>query len=446
MTLENLAPELISIILRNVDSPRELHDMISSSPLCLNVFSKTPESFLSSVIRNSVPMDNLRHLLAVHQTPSPATKSTVSEFLQNYFNGSWSFDFPTKKSELVLLCRLYNRMTFMISCYTECMCRLGLIDSVLILTSTECIRLQRAYLRFEIYCRVFPANNYFPFQTVSANDEFSSVEQFDLFITRLSPWEVEEIACVELHVTLMIRDYIDELESQFMSTADMYARLAWPLLCEPEPGAEIDNETERNRERDNLIELKTLDQTRLSLFSKMGRYHSSDNISYMASLGLDFIYDLCTAGEGRSELIRSNCQYSREFLPGALRYSPTWPPDHRYEETASLKNDPLCSNLGYLIFGRFRDDDRMYKPITTTGGRYSGVRQLGYVFWDSKRILCPKIYNKLEDMKWLLWQDINFRFHPGAQLGAGERLDGVKIHRDHMQKLERDFGCLDRPH
>ncbi|CVK85145.1 uncharacterized protein FMAN_02055 [Fusarium mangiferae] len=448
MTLENLAPELISIILRNVDSPRELHDMISASPLCLNVFSKTPESFLSSVIRNSVPTDILRHLIAVHQTPSPATKSTVSEFLQKYFNGAWSFDFPTKKSELVLLCRHYNRMTFMISCYTEYMCRLGLVDSVLILTSTECIRLRRAFLRFEIYCRVFPANNYFPFQTVSANDEFSSVEQFDLFITRLSPWEVEEIACVELYITLMIRDYIDELESQFMSTADMYARLAWPLLSEPEPepGAEIDNETERNRERDNLIELKTLDQTSLSLFSKIGRYHSSDNISYMTSLGLDFIYDLCTTGEGRSELIRSNCQYSREFLPGALRYSPTWPPDHQYEETASLKNDPSCSNLGYLIFGRFRDDDRMYKPITTTGGRYSGVRQLGYVFWDSKRILCPKIYNKLEDMKWLLWQDINFRFHPGAQLGAGERLDGVKIHRDHMQKLERDFGCLNRPH
>lgn len=246
----------------------------------------------------------------------------------------------------------------------------------------------------------------------------------------------------------MIRDYIHELESQFMSTADMYARLAWPLLSEPEPelepGAEIDNETERNRERDNLIELKALDQTRLPLFSKMGRYHSSNNISYMTSLALDFIYDLCTAGEGRSELIRSNCQYSREFLPGALRYSPTWPPDHEYEETASLKNDPSCSNLDYLIFSRFRDDDRMYKPITTTGGRYSGVRQLGFVFWESKRILCPKIYNKLEDMKWMLWQDINFQFHPGAQLGAGERLDGVKIHRDYMQKLERDFGYISR--
>ncbi|KAI8417564.1 hypothetical protein FOFC_00119 [Fusarium oxysporum] len=327
------------------------------------------------------------------------------------------------------------------------MYRLGLVDSILIPTSTECIRLQRAFLRFEIYCRVFPADGSVPLETVSANDEFSSIEQFDLFISRLSPWEVEEIACVELYVTLMIRDYIDELESQFMSAANKYARLAWPLLPEPESEAEIKtkNETERKRERDTLVELTALDQTSLSLFSKEGRYRSSDNISYMTSLGLDFIYDLCTAGERRSELIRSNCQYSREFLPEALRYSPMWPPDHQYEETATLQNDSSCSNLGYVIFSRVEGDERMYKPITTTGGRYSGIRQLGYVFWDSERILFPEIYDKLEDMKCMLWQDITFRFDPGAQNGAGERLEGVKIHRDQMQTLERDFGYISRP-
>ncbi|RKK82811.1 hypothetical protein BFJ68_g17510 [Fusarium oxysporum] len=447
MALENLAPELISLILQNVDSPRGLHDMISASPLCLRVFSKTPQTFLSSVIRNALPTDNLRRLLAVRQTPSPATKSTVSEFLEKYFHASWSFNFPTGKSELMLLCRFYNRVTFLISCYTEYMYRLGFVDSILIPTSTECIRLQRAFLRFEIYCRVFPADNSFPLETVSANDEFSSIEQFDLFISRLSPWEVEEIACVELYVTLMMRDYIDELESQFMSTVDKYARLAWPLLSEPESEAETEtkNETERKRERDSLVELTALDQTSLSLFSKEGRYRSSDNISYMTSLGLDFIYDLCTAGEGRYELIRSNCQYSREFLPEALRHSPTWPPDHQYEETATLENDSLCSNLGYLIFSRVEGDERMYKPITTKGGRYSGIRQLGYVFWDSERILSPEIYDKLEDMKWILWQDITFRFDPGAQKGAGERLEGVKIQRVHMKKLERDFGYISRP-
>ncbi|KAF5598387.1 hypothetical protein FPCIR_3144 [Fusarium pseudocircinatum] len=264
---------------------------------------------------------------------------------------------------------------------------------------------------------------------ILANDEFSSIKQFDLFISRLSPWEVEEIACVELYFTLMIRDYIDELENQFMSTVDNYA---WNLLSEPESEVE------------SLVELTALDQTSLSLFSKEGRYRSSDNISYMTSLGLDFIYDLCTAGEGRSELIRSNCQYSREFLPDAIRHSPTWPPDHQYDETATLENNSLCSNLGYLIFSRVEGDDRMYKPITTTGGRYSGVRQLGYVFWDSERILSPGIYNKLEDMKCMLWQDITFRFDPGAQKGAGERLEGVRIRRVHMDNLERDFGYISR--
>ncbi|KAF5542433.1 hypothetical protein FNAPI_10010 [Fusarium napiforme] len=427
MALENLAPELISLILQNVDTPRGLHNIISASPLCLRVFSTTPQAFLSSVVRNALPAVNLQHLLALQQTPSPATKSTVSEFLENYFNASWSFNLPTETSELMLLCRCYNRVEFLISCYTEYMHRLGFVNSILIPTSTECVRLQRAFLRFEIYCRVFPASNSFPLQTVSANDEFSSTKQFDLFISRLSPWEVEEIACVELYFTLMIRDYIDELENHFMFTVDNYA---WNLLSEPESEVE------------SLVELTALDQTSLSLFSKEGRYRSSDNISYMTSLGLDFIYDLCTAGEGRSELIRSNCHYLREFLPDALRHSPTWPAEHQHEETATLENNSSCSNLGYLIFSRVEGDERMYKSIATTGGRYSGLRQLGYVFWDSERILSPGIYDKLEDMKCMLWQDITFLFDPGAQKGAGERLEGVRIQRVHMDNLERDFGFI----
>ncbi|PCD46648.1 hypothetical protein AU210_002049 [Fusarium oxysporum f. sp. radicis-cucumerinum] len=120
----------------------------------------------------------------------------------------------------------------------------GSVDSGFEGELTEEQKEKRAFLRFEIYCRVFPADGSVPLETVSANDEFSSIEQFDLFISRLSPWEVEEIACVELYVTLMIRDYIDELESQFMSAANKYARLAWPLLPEPESEAEIKTKNE----------------------------------------------------------------------------------------------------------------------------------------------------------------------------------------------------------
>ncbi|KAF5535258.1 aldehyde reductase II [Fusarium phyllophilum] len=304
-----------------------------------------------------------------------------------------------------------------------------------------------AFFRFEIYCRVFPADNISSLETVSVNDEFSSLEQFDLFVSRLSPWEMEEIACVDLYVNLMIRDYINELESQFMSAADRYSTLTWHWLYDPESEVETetDNDRERRRKLDSLVELTALDSTSLSLFSKEGRYRSADNISYMASLGLDFIYDLCFPGERRFELIRSNCRYSREFLPDALRYSPTWPADHQYEEITSLENDSSRCNLGYLIFSRVEGDERVYKPITTTGGRYSCMRQFGYVFWDSERILSPEIYDKLEDATWMLWQDITFRFDPGAQKGAGESLEGVKIQQVHMEELETDFGYISRP-
>jgi hypothetical protein len=431
MGLERLSPELVSLILQNAESPCALHDMISASSIFLRVFSERPHLILSSVVQNALPDDNLTHFLAARQTPLPATRNTVSEFLDKYFDPAYSFDFPTKKEDLVLLCQLYNRVTFLISCYAEYMQWLGLAESILVLSPTERIRLQRAFLRFEIYSRVFPPENNSLCENLLPNDQFCSAEQFDLFLTFLSPWEVEEMACVELYFTLMIRDCIDELENQFICAASMYA-----------DSSSAKSETEI--EADSLVGFAALEQTSLGLFSKQGRYHSLDNISYMTSLGLDFIYNVCSPGQGRSELIRSNCIYTREFLPAALRHSPTWPPDHQYEAIASLEDNWPCSNsnLGYLIFGRDEGDDRIYKPVTSTGNLLSGIRQLGYVFWDSERILSPGVYNKLEDARLKFWQDITFQFDPGARRGAEDLLAYVKVRRDQMQKLERDFGYI----
>jgi hypothetical protein len=81
---------------------------------------------------------------------------------------------------------------------------------------------------------VLPADNISSREKVSAKDELSSLEQFHLFVSRLSSWEMEEIGCIDLYVNLMIRDYIDEVERQFMSTVDRHSTLGWHWLYEPE--------------------------------------------------------------------------------------------------------------------------------------------------------------------------------------------------------------------
>ncbi|KAF4334732.1 hypothetical protein FBEOM_11414 [Fusarium beomiforme] len=430
MPLESLAPELVSLILQNVES-RDLHNLIAASPACFRIFSQTPQLILSSVIGNAIPIETLKHFLAVLQAPTPATNNHVSRFLDRYFDASSSFDFPTTRGDLISLYQVYNRVNYLITRYLRQMKELGFDETILVPSSSESIRLQRSFLRFEVYCRVFPADDTRPWENPSPNHQFSAVEQFGLFISRLSPWEVEEMACIHLYSYLLIGEYIDRLEDN------------------TGPESETKGEEDENDKSDTLRDFTALDLTKLVLFSKDGRYRSPDSISYMTSLGLQFTCNLDASESRRSELIRSNSPFYRDFLPEALNHSPLWPPEHQYNEFSmeetSIDDDPSAENLGYCVFRKNRDRGHIYIAITHQGSYYSTLRQLGYVFWDSDRIRSSEISARLEAAGAMTVDELYKRFDRRTRKGVEARLEGLKLPREQFDKIEREFGYIRRP-
>jgi hypothetical protein len=259
---------------------------------------------------------------------------------------------------------------------------------------------------------------------------------------------VEEMACVELYFSLLIGSFVDQLEEQLIDAVKGCTGIVWPLSPESTQAAETKKKAEGGRihNQENLKEFKNLDLTNLSLFSEDGIHFSPDHISYMTSLGVDFIYNLITSEGRRSELIRSNSPYFRDFLPEALRHSPTFTPEHEGEESLSTEwdtyDDPHRHNLGYHLFSKDRDDGMTYIAISPNSSYYSVLRQLGYVFWDSGRIRSEELSERLEAAGSVTFDRGQDR---RRRKGAEARLKGVRLPRDQFEEIERNFGDVRRP-
>ncbi|KAF5609010.1 hypothetical protein FPANT_276 [Fusarium pseudoanthophilum] len=454
MPLESLAPELVSIILRNIDSPRGLHDLIAASPACLRVFLQTPYLILSAVVRNVLPSGTTKHYIAAWRAPPPSlppvreTKDEILLFLNEYFSATTPFEYPANQKELVSFCQLYHRVDYLVKMFLHQMRQLGFDDTILAPSSSESTRLHRAFLRYGIYCSVFAPNEFEPLENTYP---FSGVEQFDLFLRRLRPWEVEEMACVQVYFALLTGDYISQLEEQLIEAVQCAPGIVWPSSPDSKPGEETDENGEKQilSKGDDMREFKNLDMTNLMLFSKDGIYSSPDSITHMTSLGLEFMYLLCRSEDRRSELIRSNPPDYREFLPEALSHSPAWTPEDQnqdisIEKTDSL-DDPSRENLGYVLFGNNHSMGTVYLPIDPTGSHHSILRRLGYVFWDSWRIQSPEVSDRLRAVEKMTYDEIHELFNRPWRNGAEARLQGVKLPRDQFEKIEMEFGYIERP-
>ncbi|KAF5717629.1 hypothetical protein FGLOB1_2008 [Fusarium globosum] len=449
MSLESLAPELVSIILQNIDSPRGLHDLITASPACLRVFLQTPYLILSAVVRNALPSGTTKHYLAASLAPLSPLRETRDEillFLDEYFSATTPLEFPANQTDLVSFCKLYHRVDYLVNMFLHQMRQLGFDDSILAPSSSESTRLHRAFLRYEIYCSVFAPNEFEPLEDPY---QFSGVEQFDLFLRRLMPWEVEEMACVQVYFALLAGDYVSQLEEQLIEAVKSTPELVWPSSPDSKPEEQAEKKEEEGivSRRDDMREFKNLDLTNLILFSKDGIYSSPDSITHMTSLGLRFMYVLCKSEDRRSELIRSSSPDYREFLPEALSHSPAWTPEDpnqgiSTEETDSL-DDPLRENLGFVLFGKNHNMGTVYLPIDPTGSHYSILRRLGYVFWDSWRIQSPGVSDRLRAVEKMTYDEIHELFNKPWRNGAEARLQGVMLPRDQFEKIEREFGYIE---
>jgi hypothetical protein len=175
------------------------------------------------VIRNAFLPDALHHAIALREvslrleqqqaTGLPAQlwgpdNQDLTDFLDRYFGQV--FKLPRDWESLGYLCRLEKRISLHVRGYFQnCLDCLNLItcrhdiEPTMVsgkisdtLSCYERTRLQRAFLRFDLYTKVCVIDN-----RTSPGPFMSFEDQSTRFIGRMDPWEVEEISCVFQYVS-----------------------------------------------------------------------------------------------------------------------------------------------------------------------------------------------------------------------------------------------------
>lgn len=469
MSLHKQPPELLRLIMCEVDSPLDLYRLISASAPCLAVFSLSPELILASALKKAIPCDLLRYATAILNAPTevPASKSLRREkllpFLTQSFKGT-PFDFPSTKPEMVALCRLHTRLVHLSDgFFNSTMHKLDVlgqgvaqplqssvettkvVQSELDPTSrttvraseSERMRIQKALLRFELYCKVFPVD-----EGLGDYSVYGADEQFDLFLSHLTPWEAEEMACIHQYFSSLLAVAVDEVEEQVVE-----AVLAAPGVRLPQPGRSI-NETDfgtwddrYDTGKDRLFRFDTLERTNLWMF---GGSDSKDryafHISYMISGGFDFMHQLVSTDKaGRVELIQGCHLLFPEFLPEALSCSPCLGPE-TIQPNGSREDDQSCGNLGYYLFKPPVQDT--YMKICYSSVREYFLRDFGYVFWDAERIRTPAVFDKLHQASSREGVESRRLYDRDGHKNIEEQLEGVRLPLDELRRIEEEFGWI----
>ncbi|KAK3940209.1 hypothetical protein QBC46DRAFT_435241 [Diplogelasinospora grovesii] len=456
MALNILPVEILSLILQAVDRPRDLLSLIIASAPCYGTYKLSPHLILSSVVRNAILPDALPHALAAIYVPvsNPPQVEPLETFLDEYFQTP-SSPFPPDMAGLVSLCNLYSRVSYFIDDYSSRAMRALVTQpnternpSFSPLSPTERARFQRAFFRYEIYSLALPADF-----NAHRNSLFSAHMQFTHFLHRMEPWEVEEMSCVYHYFASLIGGFIDHLEDQVAGSPFV------PRPPQAQKKSHIDSRRVYGRydcaffkarpgwgqsgfDDEDMVLVDYLDLTDLALFSKDGRYRIPRNISYLASLGSTFLYQLVLADDHRrKDMIRENSPNERHFLPEAIdealavrRLLPrTIMPDE-------VRDELTHPNLGYHLFKR--SDWDVYLPIIRGKENYR-LRERAYVFWDAGRISSPAATYNLREARDVGSDRLNQLLDREGRKSPEERLEGVSIPKTQMEKIEHEFGSLE---
>ncbi|MCJ1244087.1 hypothetical protein MMC30_001285 [Trapelia coarctata] len=207
--MEQLPAELRIEVLRSIDDFSTLYSFIRVSKSLYSVFSAAKSSILSSVLERSIPIDILTDALAVHSSsllPVHDDKLT-KDFVASRWLGNSSPTYPPSQSAGFGCLAHFQHI---IDWFTNDICKTFARNEPSLgvgsfpVSFEERVRISRAFYRIEIYCNLFKDTRVADDMTVY----YTTDDQFELFLSHIPPWEVEEVACVHeyLHNKLSVLD------------------------------------------------------------------------------------------------------------------------------------------------------------------------------------------------------------------------------------------------
>jgi len=437
--LEKLSPELQILILLQLPSTQSLYSLIRASPQYYQVFLTWKERILSAVVgRMVIPHvlpDAIAAVGASHLEPRGPGRETVVSSIES-FQYDRKIDHSKKLLPLatsVSLCQLHRSVEYFVNDYTRrttaalkqyCQST-GLTHRSEItqtpegqhvpLSSIEEGRLHRAFYRLELYGRLF-------YRKPFTEKKLSALEQAHIFLAEFPPWEVEELACIRDYILLRLADVFDQVEEDFVKSI-----LAEGHNNDDEndtksaPPADIDDDDNDNNDDDNDDDEHAINKNEDEdedededegededgligpdrfdgkdyFFSKHSKvsYHDA-YMEYMLSLGLPFLRHIFEAsGEERTRSIIANGQHGGDFLSKALKAPP--------KQTVALEEEETAEDNGLVL--QFQEDNlterneawlwsKDFRPsVLWNELGAEGLREWGYVFWDSSRLRASDI-------------------------------------------------------
>ncbi|OAA35537.1 hypothetical protein NOR_07922 [Metarhizium rileyi] len=434
MRFESFAPEILCIILSQLDSCRELFTVTSTSSYCFRIFKIAQLGIITAVLGNSMLPETLHHAIAAVDAPvSPADELELRNYLQSYFS---SWDDPSKynvtRGNMMKLARYTARVEWLTDYFVQtAMLRIGMAarspstgdendseplagvlkkyekgigwqcgqhawekyNAVLstdhrggFLSKGERDRLYKAFFRLGMCIQCIS-----PLSQDRIDVMISVRQQYVTFLSNLHPWEVEELLCLHEFFSSQLMEVVDDMESEFV----VRARCAALLANKPNEGS---NSLIKGRMM--LEDALHGERSPLCFFSDRARPWTGQEIENMLSLGFGFLVKVFRSDKQTriDTFTMKTTSLPRDLFKAAIRQYPTLQVDttseHMEDSDASSRDEDKCYGNS---LGERSDYWEVYMRIWQgTGNRRDvSTRQLGYIFWDAPRGLQRDIVMQL---------------------------------------------------
>ena len=408
--LERLSTELHVQIMLDLDSTGTLYELIRASPRLLQVFCANKSVILSRLARKGFHPRALIEAMSIaeiDELPRPLAHPTAIALLNTplveHTHGLLS-NRSVRRSETI--CKLRTLIDFFVRDYAnntipilnnltkpiETHYPAGCTDCSI--SSSEYLRLQRAFCRFELFYRLFGecvperhrcvGPNPYDIRQDSQTKSAAAREQAKLFLIRYEAAEIAEIHCIRDYLERRLRGFLDDVEDYAVQSpqSPCFKLRGWQLPGGGCPG----------------------------IFSVDAPYEQGGHIEHLTSLGLSYIRDIMVAEDGdeRTDLmLHGACGMSlpedgdssglrRSQVPRGLQLAiavnfdnPTIPLTtyagytDQWSQTVGDDDEDSLSPGWMWYCGDGRHGTHSYQEYDVCDKQ---LRDWGHVFWDHERL------------------------------------------------------------
>jgi hypothetical protein len=391
--LEDLAPDVLFLMLINAPNTQVLWGFIRASPRMYSVFRNQREHILSAVIAREIGPGVLYEaqsaLWSSYFEPRGLAKPQAQEWIDIYQAGigpGQTAPSLQSDSETIALWHQHRDVKFMTELYirerlpivndTSSKANLHREYTVENISRVERSRLYRAFYRFITYGNLFyfddKRNKKKPKKI--RTDYVEAIDQSSMFLELFPAWQVEELSCVNDFIHDKILERWNRLEDYLYTS----------IAAEPAPWG-FDKPPWWGRYDDEVF---------LQMKTSHGAWQD-----YLAVLSISELRIIFAANDDKLEqILRKHIpNRTHESLDRALDEEPTpsalLTPEFREHEQAvasgvmvDFQGDSLDkANQAWLWAHGFHLCD-CYVQCRRDFPRGEGLRRFGYVFWDSTRL------------------------------------------------------------